>query len=77
MTGVEVFHLLRRLLSTTEGDGTSTCRAEVKGIVLTKKTRAKSTVRHVGQNKLDELFKLFRKVELAEQTRFSSEMAHE
>ena len=35
------------------------------------------TVRHVGQNRLDELFKLFRKVELAEQTRFSSEMAYE
>ena len=35
------------------------------------------TVRHVGQNRLDELFKLFRKVELAEQTSFSSEMAYE
>ena len=34
------------------------------------------SAREVEQNKLDELFKLFSKKELAQQTRFSSEMTY-
>ena len=35
------------------------------------------SARQVEQNKLDELFKLFSKMELAQQTRFSAEMAYD
>ena len=39
-------------------------------------TSAMSSLNTTGSSKLDKLFKLFSKVELAQQTRFSSEMMY-